>query len=188
MGFLKKMFSQENMRLLVLGLDAAGKTTFLNLLKVGELVLTQPTIGFNVETIEYKSVQITAWDVGGQKRIRDLWHHYFDNTDGVIFIVDSTDTDRLTATSDGKESACEELWKLMNEDRLRQASFLILANKQDQKSAIKPSELAALLQLNKQRSHPWFLQGCSCTTRDGIYEGLDWLIQSVRSQRDRRTS
>ena len=81
-----KLFEQfmgkKPMRILMVGLDAAGKTTILYKLKLGEVVTTIPTIGFNVETVEYKSISFTVWDVGGQDRIRPLWRHYYQNTQG----------------------------------------------------------------------------------------------------------
>lgn len=77
------------------GLDAAGKTTILYKLKLGEIVTTIPTIGFNVETVEYKNISFTVWDVGGQDKIRPLWRHYYQNTQGLIFVVDSNDRDRV---------------------------------------------------------------------------------------------
>lgn len=79
----------------VVGLDAAGKTTILYKLKLGEIVTTIPTIGFNVETVEYKNICFTVWDVGGQDKIRPLWRHYFQNTQGLIFVVDSNDRERI---------------------------------------------------------------------------------------------
>ena len=72
-----KLFSKKEMRILMLGLDAAGKTTILYRLKLGEVVQGVPTIGFNVETVEYKNIKFTVWDVGGQDKIRLLWRHYF---------------------------------------------------------------------------------------------------------------
>jgi small GTP-binding protein len=90
----KKWFGNRETRVLMLGLDAAGKTTVLYKLKLGEHVTTIPTIGFNVETIEYKGFNMNVWDVGGQDRIRALWRHYFHNTQGLIFVVDSNDTTR----------------------------------------------------------------------------------------------
>ncbi|KAL1085397.1 hypothetical protein V6Z11_D08G048000 [Gossypium hirsutum] len=62
----------------------AGKTTILTSVKLGEIVTTIPTIGFNVETVEYKNISFTVWDVGGQDKIRPLWRHYFQNTQGLI--------------------------------------------------------------------------------------------------------
>jgi len=92
--------------------------------RLGEIVTTIPTIGFNVETVEYKNIQFTVWDVGGQDKIRPLWRHYFQNTQGIIFVVDSNDRDRVV-------EAREELQRMLNEDELRDALLLIFANKQD---------------------------------------------------------
>jgi len=79
----------------MVGLDAAGKTTILYRLKLGEVVTTIPTLGFNVETVAYKNISFTVWDVGGQDRIRPLWRHYYDDTDGVIYVVDAADRNRV---------------------------------------------------------------------------------------------
>ena len=87
----ERMFGKQEMRILMVGLDAAGKTTILYKLKLGEAVTTIPTIGFNVETVEYKNISFTVWDVGGQDKIRPLWRHYYQNTQGLIFVVDSND-------------------------------------------------------------------------------------------------
>ncbi|KAA0193630.1 hypothetical protein HAZT_HAZT002448 [Hyalella azteca] len=85
---------------MLVGLDAAGKTTILYKLKLGEIVTTIPTIGFNVETVEYKNISFTVWDVGGQDKIRPLWRHYFQNTQGLIFVVDSNDRERISEASE----------------------------------------------------------------------------------------
>jgi len=87
-------------------------------------LLTCPHLGFNVETVEYKNIQFTVWDVGGQDKIRPLWRHYFQNTQGIIFVVDSNDRDRIV-------EAREELQRMLNEDELRDAILLVFANKQD---------------------------------------------------------
>merc|ERR1712230_156152 len=117
-----KLWGKKEMRILMVGLDAAGKTTILYKLKLGEIVTTIPTIGFNVGTVEYKNISFTVWDVGGQDKIRPLWRHYYQNTQGVIFVVDSNDRDRI-------EDAREELHKILQEDEMRDAVLLILANK-----------------------------------------------------------
>ncbi|XP_021240088.1 ADP-ribosylation factor 5-like [Numida meleagris] len=127
------------------GLDAAGKTTILYKLKLGEIVTTIPTIGFNVETVEYKNICFTVWDVGGQDKIRPLWRHYFQNTQGLIFVVDSNDRERV------QESA-EELQKMLQEDELRDAVLLVFANKQDMPNAMAVSELTDKLGLQALRS------------------------------------
>lgn len=87
-------------------------------------MLTPPRKGFNVETVEYKNISFTVWDVGGQDKIRPLWRHYFQNTQGIIFVVDSNDRDRIV-------EAREELQRMLNEDELRDANLLVFANKQD---------------------------------------------------------
>uniref|UniRef100_A0A665UVV0 ADP-ribosylation factor 5 n=1 Tax=Echeneis naucrates TaxID=173247 RepID=A0A665UVV0_ECHNA len=94
-SLFSRFFGKKQMRILMVGLDAAGKTTILYKLKLGEIVTTIPTIGFNVETVEYKNICFTVWDVGGQDKIRPLWRHYFQNTQGLIFVVDSNDRERV---------------------------------------------------------------------------------------------
>lgn len=96
----------------MVGLDAAGKTTILYKLKLGEIVTTIPTIGFNVETVEYKNISFTVWDVGGQDKIRPLWRHYYANTQGLIYVVDSSDNERI-------QESREELHKMLSEDELK---------------------------------------------------------------------
>merc|ERR1712174_163388 len=127
MAFTKlfsKLIGKQEMRILMVGLDAAGKTTILYKLKLGEVVTTIPTIGYNVETVEYKNISFTVWDVGGQDKIRPLWRHYYQNTQGLIYVIDSNDECRF-------EDARQELQKMLGEDELRDAILLVFANKQD---------------------------------------------------------
>ncbi|KAL7170219.1 hypothetical protein ACSBR2_035142 [Camellia fascicularis] len=109
-----RLFAKKEM---VAILDAAGKTTILYKLKLGEIVTKIPTIGFNVETVEYKNISFTVWDVGGQDKIRPLWRHYFQNTQGLIFVVDSNDQDRVVEARD-------ELHRMLNEDELRDGEMV----------------------------------------------------------------
>eukprot|EP01083_Nonionella_stella_P116475 346112_1 len=129
-----KLVSKKDMRILMVGLDAAGKTTILYKLKLGEVVTTIPTIGFNVETVDYKNISFTVWDVGGQDKIRPLWRHYYTNTQGLIFVVDSNDRDRIDAARD-------ELHRMLNEDELRDSVLLVFANKQDLPNAMSAAEM-----------------------------------------------
>jgi len=153
---------------LMVGLDAAGKTTILYKLKLGEIVTTIPTIGFNVETVEYKNISFTVWDVGGQDKIRTLWRHYFQNTQGLIFVIDSNDRERL-------EEAREEMHKMLQEDELREAILLVFANKQDLPNAMNAAELTDKLGLHNLRNRQWYIQATCATQGHGLYEGLDWL-------------
>jgi ADP-ribosylation factor 1/2 len=173
---IKKMFSKMEARLLMVGLDAAGKTTILYKLKLGEIVTTIPTIGFNVETVEYKNLKFTMWDVGGQDKLRPLWRHYFQNTNGVIFVVDSNDRDRVGQARD-------ELQKMLSEDELRNAVLLVFANKQDLPNAMSTSEVQEKLGLSSLRQRNWFIQGCCATTAQGLYEGLDWLAANIKKSK-----
>ncbi|CAH8488967.1 unnamed protein product [Schistosoma turkestanicum] len=140
-----RLFGKKSMRILMIGLDAAGKTTILYKLKLGEVVTTIPTIGFNVETVEYKNISFTVWDVGGQDKIRRLWRHYFQNTQGLIFVVDSNDRDRIGESAD-------ELNKMLSEDELRDVVILVLANKQDLPNAMSTAEVAEKLRLREIRN------------------------------------
>ncbi|KAJ4623479.1 Arf GTPase arl1 [Exophiala dermatitidis] len=129
-GSISKYFSnliwgKKDIRILILGLDNAGKTTLLYRLKIGEVVTTIPTIGFNVESVQYGNLNFDVWDLGGQTSIRPYWRSYYANTAAVIFVIDSTDIERL-------EIAADELRSMLNEDELKDAALLVFANKQDQ--------------------------------------------------------
>ena len=156
-------------RIVILGLDAAGKTTILYKLNLGDVVHTIPTVGFNVETIKYKNIEMTCWDIGGQKKIRGLWYHYYHETDAVIFVVDSCDPDRIA-------EAKEELDAILGNDILRDACILVYANKQDLPHAMAPATMMDKLGLSSQyRNRQWHVQGTVATSGSGLYEGLDWL-------------
>jgi len=108
----------------MVGLDAAGKTTILYKLKLGEVVTTIPTIGFNVETVEYKNINFTAWDVGSRSKMRPLWRHYYQNTQALIFVVDANDRDRLERSDEGYsvwDTAKGAFDNMMQEDELKDA-------------------------------------------------------------------
>ncbi|VDP22206.1 unnamed protein product [Echinostoma caproni] len=185
-SLLDKLWSKKEVRILMVGLDAAGKTTILYKLKLNEIVTTIPTIGFNVETVEYKNISFTVWDVGGQKIIRPLWRHYYDNAKAIIFVVDSNDTERI-------DEAREELHALLNEDKLREAILLVFANKQvcsriygnlfipqDLPNALSTSEVAKGLGMTNFQNRKWFIQSSCAATGDGIYSGLDWLCTELK--------
>ncbi|KAK2163289.1 hypothetical protein LSH36_82g03000 [Paralvinella palmiformis] len=238
------LFGKKEMRILMVGLDAAGKTTILYKLKLGEIVTTIPTIGlifvvdsndrerigeareelmrmlsedelrdamllvfankqkchcqrasimmvhsmicngilsfgspgldlaklsqsFNVETVEYKNISFTVWDVGGQDKIRPLWRHYFQNTQGLIFVVDSNDRERVGEARD-------ELLRMLSEDELRDA---------DLPNAMNAAEITDKLGLHSLRQRNWYIQATCATSGDGLYEGLDWLSNQLKNQR-----
>lgn len=142
-------------------------------LKLGEIVTTIPTIGFNVETVEYKNISFTVWDVGGQDKIRPLWRHYFQNTQGLIFVIDSNDRERISEAKD-------ELNRMLSEDELRDAVLLVFANKQDLPNAMNAAEVTDKLALHTLRNRNWYIQAACATSGDGLYDGLEWLSQELK--------
>merc|ERR1712007_168578 len=180
---LRALFGKQEMRILMVGLDAAGKTTILYKLKLGEVVTPIPTIGFNVEEVTYKNISFHVWDVGGQDKIRQLWKHYYTNTQGIIFVVDSNDRERIDDSSGSDNSAKEELHRMLAEDELRDAVLLVFANKQDLPNAMSVNEVTEKLGLNQVRNRQWYIQATCATTGDGLYEGLDWLSNTLNKKK-----
>jgi ADP-ribosylation factor protein 1 len=156
--------------------SAAGKTTLLYKLKLGDTVVTIPTVGFNVEQVDYKNISFTMWDIGGQDKIRPLWRHYYHGTDAVIFVVDSNDVDRV-------ETARDELHKLLSERELADSSVLVFANKQDLPHSMSSAVLVEKLGLHQLRGRDWYIQATVATTGQGLYEGLDWLSTSLKRRK-----
>ncbi|KAK9988463.1 hypothetical protein SO802_028702 [Lithocarpus litseifolius] len=171
----KRFLTKCEMRVLMVGLDASGKTTILYKLKLGEIVTSIPTIGFNVETVEYKNISFTVWDVGGQDKIRPLWRHYFQNTQGLIFVVDSNDRERVA-------EARNELHRILVEFELLNAVLLVFANKQDLPNSMSASEVADKLGLYSLNQRPWYVQSASAISGQGLYEGLDWLSNNISNK------
>ena len=159
--------------LLILGLDNAGKTAILYALQLGEAIeYTVPTIGFNVEEVSIGNLTIKMWDLGGQDRLRALWPHYFGQTDGVVFVLDSNDRDRF-------ELAKEELHTLMSHKELNDKPFLILANKQDLPNAASKSEVIGLLGLDNVTWLPWYVVECSAIKNEKARVGFEWLAEQI---------
>ena len=168
------LFGSREMRVVMLGLDAAGKTTILYKLHIGEVLSTVPTIGFNVEKVQYKNVIFTVWDVGGQEKLRPLWRHYFNNTDALIYVVDCCDRDRV-----GK--AASEFKQIIEDPLMQHSVLLVYANKQDLPRALSPSEIVSALGLQGMKNRGWHVQGAVATRGEGLYEGMDWLSGVLKS-------
>lgn len=170
---------KEEMGFLVLGLDAAGKTTMLYKLRLGEVVTTIPTIGFNIEHVNFQTsrrvINFTCWDVGGRDKIRPLWRHYYTDQSALIFVVDCNDRDRM-------EQAKDSLEDMLTEEKLQGKPLLVFANKQDLPNAMPASQVIEELGLHRVRTRPWFVQASVATTGDGLFEGLDWLSKAVQGQ------
>jgi len=142
-------------------------------LKLNQSVTTIPTVGFNVETVTYKNVKFNVWDVGGQDKIRPLWRHYYTGTQGLIFVVDSNDRERI-------EEARTELHRIVNDREMRDALLLIFANKQDLPNAMNAAEITEKLGLARLRDRNWYVQPSCATSGDGLLDGLTWLNTNVK--------
>lgn len=153
----------------MVGLLASGKTTILYKLKLGKVVTTIPTIGFNLETIECKDTQITFWDVAGHTK---TWMFYYSNIDAVIFVVDSTDKMYI------RESEIE-LHKLLEAEELKNCVFLVFANKQDLPDAMSVAVLTEELKLDTIKDRKWHIQEASACQGFGLYEGLDFILNEL---------
>jgi len=185
-------------RILILGLDSAGKTTILYRLHCGEVITTIPSalyktspagpthhsslitrhththtaIGFNVEVVQNKNVKFQVWDLGGQDSIRPYWRCYYANTDAVIFVVDSAARARM-------ETARDELRAMLEEEELHDSCLLVFANKQDLPNAMTDAEVSDALGLPALRGRQWAIFKSSAVKGTGLLEGLDWLTNAI---------
>ncbi|KAI6649071.1 ADP ribosylation factor 1 [Oopsacas minuta] len=162
------IFSTPNRKvnIVILGIDQAGKTTFLYRIKYQELFPTIPTIGFNIEKVKIGDQHMaTLWDVGGQDRLRAIWPHYYKGIDGIIFLVDSSDASRLP-------EAKYELHNAYTSRELHQVPLLVLANKQDLPHAMTSEDIVTGLGLESLPHQNYFVQPTSLTNGEGIEEGI----------------
>lgn len=183
MGFWDKLTNWLGMKkkeanIVVVGLDNSGKTTILNHLKPPE-VQTQdivPTVGFTVEKFQSNSLGFTAFDMSGQGRYRNLWEHYYPECHGVIFVVDSSDTLRMSVAKD-------ELDELLQNQhiRSRRIPVLLFANKMDLRDSISAVKVSNLLSLESIQDKPWHICASNALTGEGLSEGVSWLGDQVKS-------
>ncbi|RMX59850.1 hypothetical protein pdam_00020340 [Pocillopora damicornis] len=169
-----RSFSKSEARILMVGLDAAGKTTILYKLKLNETVSAIPTIGFNVETVSpCKGLTFTVWDVGGQEKIRPLWRPYFQNTQGLIYVVDSSDLERIN-------EARRELFAVLDSPEMEGVPVVVIGTKQDLPRALRSHELAQQLALLQHKANPWHVQEACAKNGEGIYEAMHKLSDMVK--------
>ena len=159
-----------------MGLEAAGKTTTLYRLRLGESISTQPTLGSNVEELQIGNLRLECWDLGGQDSLRESWAAYFSNTDGVVLVVDCANRADLNRVK-------RELSILLVNEDLKDAPLLILGNKQDLPDALSPAQLSHELDVNnKVIRRSYHVQGCCAVTGDGLQSGFEWLANAIASQ------
>ena len=179
---LTKLDSLQPVHVVMLGLDSAGKSTVLYRLKFDQYVNTVPTVGFNCEKVKgtlgkAKGVSFNIWDVGGQDKVRPLWKSYTRNTDGIVFVVDSVDIERM-------EEARVELIRIARTQENLGVPILVVANKQDLPGAKDAAEVEKLLNLAElSASHYYHVQPACAIIGDGLDEGLEQLYQMILKRR-----
>ncbi|XP_036883750.1 ADP-ribosylation factor-like protein 5A isoform X1 [Sturnira hondurensis] len=165
--------SDDEHKVIIVGLDNAGKTTILYQFSMNEVVHTSPTIGSNVEEIVINNTRFLMWDIGGQESLRSSWNTYYTNTEFVIVVVDSTDRERISVTR-------EELYKMLAHEDLRKAGLLVFANKQDVKECMTVAEISQCLKLTSIKDHQWHIQACCALTGEGLCQGLEWMMSRLK--------
>ena len=164
-------------KILMVGLDGAGKTSILYRLKLNDYIQTVTTVGLNVETIVHKNLELLIFDVGGQAR--SLWSYYFDNLDALVFVVDSTDKARLKIVR-------EEMMRISEALKGHKYVMLLYMNKQDLDTKIEFSELIDSCGVNELK-YPIdvIVQKCSALKGDGLIDGIeklsDYLVQEDKT-------
>ncbi|XP_009900444.1 ADP-ribosylation factor-like protein 14 [Dryobates pubescens] len=170
--------------IVMLGLDSAGKSTLLYKFRYNDLFLTSPTIGFNVDMIEtQKDFTLTFWDVGGQQKMRQSWCSFLETADGLLYVVDSADKQRL-------EESKKEFEGILKTESLKGIPVVVLANKQDLPGAWNAEEVTRRLNMKKYCSdRNWYVQPCCAITGEGLSEALRILTAFTRQySRSKETS
>ena len=170
-SYIKKVLSKKEAKVLMLGLDSAGKTTILYHFKLGLTVETIPTMGFVYETIQHKNFKMSVWDVAGQDNLRVLWKHYYQNTKAVIFVVDSSDKKRIGLARD-------EMHRIVSDEELKDACLLLLANKSDLK-VMTAEEVASLVEFDKVKNPRKKCFSVSAIKGEGLGQALDGLADNL---------
>ncbi|CAJ0605182.1 unnamed protein product [Cylicocyclus nassatus] len=158
------------------GLRYGRRSQLFSQLQVGEVVTTIPTIGFNVEQVEYKNLKFQVWDLGGQTSIRPYWRCYYANTDAIIYVVDSADKDRVGISR-------QELVAMLQEEELQGAILAVLANKQDIPGCLTPAEVHKALGLEALRNRTFQIFKTSAAKGEGLDEAMEWLANNLQQKK-----
>lgn len=175
-SFFSSLFSsiktKEDVNIIMIGLDNAGKTTIMYKLKLNETIETVPTISFNHEVVKYKNIEFKIWDLAGQDNFRKYWKSYYQGTKAIIYVVDSSDKDRI-------QQSKIEFDNVINEDSLKGVPIAVFANKSDIKDSMTPNEISEVLQLNSIKDRSFSIFKTSATKEFGIKEGMNWIVDII---------
>eukprot|EP00831_Metopus_contortus_P004682 TRINITY_DN1173_c0_g1_i1.p2 TRINITY_DN1173_c0_g1~~TRINITY_DN1173_c0_g1_i1.p2 ORF type:complete len:202 (+),score=34.02 TRINITY_DN1173_c0_g1_i1:39-644(+) len=165
---------KKELKLLMVGLDHAGKSTIVNAMQLGKptTIGTKPTIGFDLEELTFKNFKLKVWDISGQLKYRELWKHYYEGANGIIFVLDSADKERVS-------EAKEEFQRMLGEQSLDTTRILIFANKQDLPNAMTVKEIKGTLGLTMEFDKKVRVQEACARKYEGLYEGFSWLINEI---------
>ena len=131
--------------------------------------------GFNIKSVQSEGFKLNVWDIGGQRKIRPYWRNYYDNTDVLIYVIDSADAKRFVETG-------QELQELISEEKLTGVPVMIFANKQDLLGAEPAGRIAEGLGLHMIKDRAWQIQACSATQGEGVRDGMEWVCKNVKKK------
>lgn len=181
------MFTKDEFRVLILGVDKAGKTTLLEKLKSTYLKgeglppdRVVPTVGLNIGRIEDANAKLVFWDLGGQVGLRTIWEKYYEEAHAILYVIDAA----AASTFDDSKFALE---KVIRHEHLKGAPLLIVANKQDLPGAINDEELAKFLHLKELDERPYTFQAVSAYDGRGIRSGINWLVEQMEKSKRTET-
>ena len=158
--------------ILILGLDNAGKTTLLKYLTNEDNKNTKPDSGLNAKSIQCGTIKLNVYDLGGQKAIREYWKYYYDQVDALIYVVDSSDEERI--------GECNESFKsILKDEKLTNVPVLAYGNKADLTNCLGPDEIIEKLEMNDITGRDWSLYACSALTGEGVKDGIKWILERL---------
>lgn len=177
-GFWEWLFRKEERKLIIVGVDNAGKSTTLEQLKKSftgkgmDLDKIPPTIGLNIGRFQVNGVIAICWDVGGQLGLRQLWSNYFEEVDGIIFVMDSSDQSRFAESATALETA-------LSHGSLKCKPLLFLANKHDIPASKSIGELTSIFKLGEVTGRPVRALSCSARKNEGLEDGIKWIVDEA---------
>ena len=181
-GLYKYLTEKEEYFVLILGLDNAGKTTFLESAKTrltpnykgANLSKITTTVGMNLGKIDVNGVRLNFWDLGGQEELQALWDKYYAECHAIIYVVDSGDRERV-------EESKQAFDKMIKNENIKGIPLLVAANKQDLADCMGVREVKHLFENNAEELNTRELMtlATSGLAGDGVEEGIEWVADTA---------